>query len=223
MDRLTTLSRRAKQIYQTEGGIALFRRACAFVVYSLFEYRTYYIYADCLRDLPKLNEAYFMPKIPTFTPKVVSSNKEADDLEAQGFEFRSQVPNARKRLDNETIALCIFVGWELGHIGWLAMTQQGMDSLDEPPYKVDFANGEAVSTGTWTNPKYRRMGLRRYKSFMSRKLALEKGIVVRWAAIRRNNIPSIKSRASPNYPCAEGRYLRILWWKSWKEKTLSQG
>ena len=221
MNRLAEVYHRAAQVRRTEGFRALLVKATAFVGYCFLQHRSYYLYAERTADLPPLNEADFMPKTDAFIPKVVSSNAEADELEAQGFEFRSQIPKAREVLDNGAIALCIFVGKELANIGWLATTQAAKDSFGEPPYKVDFANKEAVGSGAWTNPKYRRLGLRVYNRFMFLSVVIEQGIEVRRAALPTNNIPIIKSRASFYHePYATGRYLRILWWKSWKERPL---
>ena len=221
MSRVARLFRSAKQIYHTDGPIGLLRRGYAFVFYRLFQYRTYYLYADPVEYGAPLNEAEFKPNIDNLMARIVSSNEEADELEAQGFDFRSYVSGARRRLDEGALANCIFVGNALAHFGWIALDQQALDSLDEPPYRVDFANKEAVGTGVWTNPKYRRKGFQKYAGFMFHKVLRENGIVVRWTAIRRNNIPAVKSRVTLHDPCAEGRYLRILWWKSWKEKPLS--
>jgi len=215
---------RAKQIYQSKGLIGLLRRGFAFVFYLLFQYRTYYLYADPVGYVAPFNEAEFKPNIDNLMARIVSSNAEADGLEAQGFEFRSQIPDARRRLDEGALANCIFAGNELAHQGWIALDQRALDSLDEPPYRVDFANKEAVGTGVWSNPKYRRKGLQKYAGFMFYKVLRENGIVVERSAIRKNNIPATKSRLeSSRSPYAEGRYLRILWWKSWKETPLTQG
>ena len=222
MDILTTLSRRAKQIYRNEGLISLLQRGSAFVFYRLFQYRTYYLYADPVEYAAPLNEAEFKPNIDNLMARIVSSNAEADELEAQGFEFRSQIPDARRRLDEGALANCIFAGNELAHQGWIALDQRALDSLDEPPYRVDFTNKEAVGTGVWSNPKYRRKGFQKYAGFMFNKVLRDNGIVVKRSAIRKNNIPSIKSRLeSTPSPYAEGRYLRILWWKSWEETPLT--
>ena len=222
MDILTTLSGRAKHIYETDGIVALLRRGYVFVLYRLFQYRTYYLYADPVEYAAPLNEAEFKPNIDNLMARIVSSNAEADELEAQGFEFRSQIPDARRRLDEGALANCIFSGNELAHQGWIALDQRALDSLDEPPYRVDFANKEAVGTGVWSNPKYRRKGFQKYAGFMFNKVLRDNGIVVKRSAIRKNNIPAIKSRleSSPS-PYAEGCYLRVLWWKSWKEKPLT--
>ena len=221
MSRIIDLYRKAKLIYQTEGLVSLLRRGFRFLVYCVFEYRSYWLYAERPKDIPELNEADFMPKIGDFTPKVVSSNAEADELEAQGFEFRSQIPDSREILDSGAIGLCIFVGRELANMGWLVTSQQAMDILGGPPCRVDFAGKEIVGTGAWTNPKYRRLRLRAYNRFMSLKVSKERGVDVKRGVIAKKNIAAMKSRASRNDPYAEGRYLRILWWKSWIEESLS--
>ncbi len=222
MDSVRFLFERVQQIYQTEGIKPLVSRVFTFILHLFLDYRSYLLYVEYTRDLPEISEADFMPKTNDFTPKVVTSNIEADELEAQGFEFRSTIPNARRRLDRGAIAMCIFVGRELANIGWFAMSQEAKDSLGEPPYRVNFPNKESVGGGLWTNPKYRRMGFRVYNRYMSLRLVLDKGIQVRRSAIAKSNLPAIKSRASFEHkPYAEGRYLKVLWWKSWKERPLT--
>ena len=220
----TALFERAKQIYQTEGFVSLVRRGFAFVVGCFFRYETYYLYELPTENVRELNEAGFVPNIDNFILKTISTNQEADDLEADGFEFRSQVDNARERLDNGALAFCIFIGQELAHIGWVAMSQEAKDSLNEPPYKTDYSEHEAWWGGVWTDPKYRRMGLLTYADIKRLGFLLDKGIVISRYIITKGNIASNKSNARFNSRIyAEGRYLRILWWKSWKERPLSQG
>ena len=160
MGRLKRLLRTAGRVYSTDGLKGLLGRGSRFFLRWLFEYSTYYLYAKPVVHAEGVRVAASTLRIGDLTSKVVSSNAEADELEAQGFEFRSYVPNARERLDAGVMATCVFVGKELGHIAWVAFNQKALDSLGEPPYKVDFANGEAVGTDAWTNPKYRGKGLR---------------------------------------------------------------
>ena len=193
------------------------------MVGRVFQYRTYFLYEQALEDIRKLNESNYIPKIDNFTFKVISTNQEADDLEADGLEFRSHVPNSRERLDKGSVAFCIFVGQELAYIGWAAMTQQAKDTLPDPPYKMDFSNKEGCGADTWTNPKYRRMGLRTYGVFKRHEFMLNNGIIIGRVAIAKRNIASPKGRVKFARVYAEGRRLRVLWWKSWKERPLSQG
>ena len=222
MGNKTVRFTRTKQVWQTEGLMPLLRWVFTSVISRFFAYRTFYLYEHIIENDQRLREADFTPKIDNTYHRIVTTNKEANALEAEGFEFRSQAANARVRLDNGAIAFCIFVGRELANIVWVAMTQQAKDSLKEPPFKVDFSENEAWSGGAWTNPKYRRMGLIVYGDLKRRQFMLDKGIVIsRYVAAKRNIGPQKAiARIGPRV-YAEGRQLRILWWKSWKEKPLT--
>jgi len=222
MSGAARLFKRAKDIYETEGIVALLRHASSFVIGHFFQYQTYYVLERALENVRKLNEADFRPKIDHFDLKIVSTNQEADELEAYGLEFRSQIVKARKRLDKGAVAFCIFVGRELASIGWVAMTQKAKDSLNEPPYKVDFLNNEACATAVWTNPEYRRMGLHEYGVFKRHRFMLDHGVRTSRIIIAKWNIAfHTGSAKAGSQAYAEGRYLRILWWKSWRERPLS--
>ena len=222
MGTLIVLLRRAKQIFQTERLTPLVRSAFAFMVRRLFRHETYYLHEFEIKYIAKLNEADFMPNIDNFTFKIISTNQQADELEAQGLEFRSQIANARKMLDKGAIAYCIFVGRELANIGWAAMSEEAKKLIDLLPYKVDFSANEVCEGGVWTNPKYRQRGLHGYNDFKRRQFQLERGLVIGRGAIRKGNIASLRGNARFNPKIyAEGRYLKILWWKWWKEKPLA--
>ena len=199
MARLITLFIRAKQSYQTKGLVSLARQVFAFVLWLFFDCRTYYLYRYMLDNNQWLNEAHLKPKIDNILLRVVTTNREADEIEAEGLEFLSQVHNARERLDKGAVAFCIFIGNELAHIGWVAMTQRAKDSLGEPPYAVDFSNGEACGASLWTNPKYRRMGLRVYGHLKENQFLLDRGIAVSRYAIVKGNFAA---GAEP-VPCRE--------------------
>jgi len=225
MSGLPKLFIRAKLILQTEGFVPLIRRGFPFVVERFFRCRTYYLSEHTVEDIRKLNEADFMPRIDDFTIRIISTNQEVDELEAEGFEFlefRSPVASTRQRLDKGAIAFCIFVERELVSIAWVAMTQEAKDSLDEPPFRVDFAKGEVCGGNVWTNPKYRRMRLSEYNRFKRLEFMMETGGVLWRRAIPTGNI-AVRigyARIGPKI-YAEARYLKILWWKSWKEKPLT--
>lgn len=84
--RVMETVRRAKQILQTEGFLSLLRHVLSFLNRGCFQYETYYLYEHTLKER---NEAEFMPKIQNFTFKIVSNNQQADELAADGLEFRS--------------------------------------------------------------------------------------------------------------------------------------
>ena len=147
MDRPSVLLGKARQIYKAEGVVPLLRKVAAFLAYCMFEYRSYWLYAESIASYADLNEADFMPRIEGVTFYIISSNEEADELEAQGFPFRSQVANARRSLEKGATAFCIFVGQELASIAWHAPNRDAQRSLGEPPYPVDFEKDEICSGG----------------------------------------------------------------------------
>ena len=222
MNRIGWLLRRANYIRETEGLIPLAKRGFPFVVRYFFQCNTFYLSQKAVDNIKNLNEADFMPKIDSFTLKIVSNSQEADELETEGLEFCSHIMNVRERLDKGAVALCVFVGPELASVEWVAMTQEAKDCVDEPPFEVDFSNNEVCTAGGWTNPKYRRRGLAPYVHFKTLYFIWERGKVLERTSSLKGNIASHRAYAkfsSKRY--AEARYLRILCWKWWKEKPLT--
>ena len=223
--RLIELFTVTKHILQTEGLPPLLRRGFAFLAGYFFQYGTYYLYEiDISKVLKQNSEHDFLPDIPNFTLKIVSQNEQADELAREGFEFRSQVINARKRLGKRAIAFCIFVGRELASIGWISLTQQAKDSLVELPFKVDFSNREACTGGAVTGLKYRNSGLMRYNYFKRLEFLKENGRLRDRAAVAKSNIAAQTgvAKISDNINIyAEARFLKLLWWKFWWETPLT--
>jgi len=224
MHRITDLLKRARRIYKTEGFLYLLQLGFKFLAGLFFKYQTYYLVEHTLEQVRHLDEKDFLPKIANFDFEVIATNREADELEANGFEFRSYafLFNARKALDKGAIASCIFIGHELAHMGWVTMTKEAMDSLNEPPIRVDFSNREGYRGGVWTNPKYRKLGLHSYGNLKRHLFLANSGAIVSRFQVAKQNVASLRKNINfkPRI-YAEGRYLKILWWKSWKEKPLT--
>jgi len=224
MTGLSDLLRRMRRMYKTEGGKYLLRVGIRFVAGLFFRYETYYLVEHTLEQTRQLDEKDFSPKTDHFEWKVVATNHEADDLEADGFEFRSYVYffNARQALDKGATATCLFIDRELAHIGWVAMTSEAKDSLNEPLIGVNFSKKEGYSGGTWTNPKYRKLGLHRYGNLKRSLLLADKGATRLCGQIARQNTASLQTtiRFKPAMIYGEARYLKILWWRWWREKPL---
>lgn len=164
-----------------------------------------------------------MPKIQNFTVKIVSSNQQADELAAHGFDFRSYVFYARRALDKGAIAFCIFVEEELAHVGWVAMTEEAKNYIDPLPFRIDFSNKEACTGGTRTIQKYGGKGLMTYGYWQRFEFLRKRGIITSRNTVATSNIASQKvhARFAPKM-YAKARFLKILWWKSWKETPLTQ-
>ncbi len=191
-----------------------------FLAVSFFRYENYYLYEHTFKER---NEADFLPRTQDFTFKIVSSNQQADELAAAGLEFRSNFANARRGLDKGAIAFCVFIGQELAHIGWAALSEEARKLFESLPYYgVNFSNKQACTGGTWTNPKYRGKGLMTYGYLKRFQFLKEKGIKSSRNAVEAGNIASQKVHAKFGPKIyAKARYLKILWWKYWKETPIT--
>lgn len=162
-----------------------------------------------------------MPRLQNLTVHIVSTNQQADELAARGFDCRSYSIHARTRLDKGAIAVCVFVKQELAGVVWVALTEESKKSVDSHPYHVDFANKEACTGGTETIPKYRQKGLMKYGYYKVFQFLGEQGIMTSRNSVRTSNIASQRAHAKFDYRIyARARYLRILWWQFWKETPL---
>jgi hypothetical protein len=217
--RLRALLRRAKYLFQMEGLIPLLKQAFAFLAGYFFWYEHYYLYEYTLE---KRDETDFMPKIQNFTFKIISTNQEADKLVAAGIDFRMYIVNARRGLEKGAVAFCFFVDGKLVHIGWVAMNEEAKKTFDRAPYHVDFANKQAWTGATWTNPRYRRSGLMTYGYFKRFQFLKEKGIKSSRNVVAITNIASQKAHAKFGPKVyAKARYLKVLRWKFWKETPIT--
>ncbi|MDY6917202.1 MAG: hypothetical protein SVP26_04535 [Chloroflexota bacterium] len=220
---MSSLFDRARRVLRTEGLTALLRRTVLLATGHVFQYRTVYVFEYDIEEASELDETDFLPRTDGFDFRIVESNLGADELEKQGLEFRSCALNARERLDRGAVAFCIFVGGELASIGWAAMSQDAKDTLPELPYTIDFAAGEACGADIWTDPKFRRMGLRAYNRFRRLEYLRAHGIRTLRSAIGKGNVAAQRghSKAAPRMR-AEGRFLKVLLWKWWKETPVKE-
>lgn len=214
------LFRRWVWILRKHGLLPFIKQGFLFLIRRPFSYQTFYLYRIIVDN--KLDEVQFTPRIHNFVLKIVSTNQQLDKLAADYPALGSPFIKARQRLDKGAIAFCFFVGGELAHIGWVAMSEEAKNTFDPLPYQVDFANKEACR-GSWTNPKYRGTGLMTYGYFKSLQFLRERGIVAARSAVATSNIASqrVHAKFSPKI-YAKARYLKILWWKFWKETPLTQ-
>jgi hypothetical protein len=217
--RLGFLISRAKEIFQTEGLLPLLKRGSVFLLGHVFRYVKYYLYEHTIEER---KEADFLPKTRDFTFRIITSNQQAAELVAAGFDFGPHYHYTRRGLKKGAVAFCFFIGGELAHLGLLAMSQEAKDTFDSLPYRVDFAAKQACTGGTWSNPKYRGRGLMIYGYFKRFEFLKEKGIKCSRNAVEMGNIASHKAHArfGPKV-YAKARYLKIFGWKYWKETPIT--
>jgi len=162
-------------------------------------------------------------RIQDFAFELVPTSRRLDELAAQGFEFGIQGIRARKMLDKGALMFCIFVAKELSCVHWAATTREAMDSLIKVHCKVDLQNNEVYLGWSETTPKYRYLGLSQY--LISEKMKLFKTMgktTGKWIVAKSNLASQGLTTKIGGKVYAEARYLRILWWKSWKEKPAVQ-
>jgi hypothetical protein len=181
-------------------------------------HETRYIYEHPIRTID-VND--FMPHISNFTLHIVSTNQQADALEANGYGFRNYQQRQSRGLDIGAIAFCMFVGQELAHIGWVALTEEAKPYVDSWHYHVDFTNKEACTGSSSTLPQYEGKGLFKYGYYKRFEYLSEMEIEKVIASV------DIKNTASNNMHAkfhpkirAKVKYLKILGWESWKEWKL---
>lgn len=221
MSKLTTLTRRARFIYQTSGLMHLFSQGLIFLRQQIFEYETYYLYERPTKNILKFSESDFIPRVGNYTLKVIATREETDELEARGFCLREHVRNFDERLDKGAIAFCIFIGTELVNIGWIALSEAAKRSLWQPPFRVDFNDAESITGGAWTDPKYKNKGLMSYSLFKRLEFLNDLGIVIDRGAVPKSNVSSVvgSSKFDSNI-YAEGHYLRIVRFRFWREQPV---
>ena len=219
---MTVLLLRARLILETEGLRATLRRALSLLLRWFFEYETYYLYYQPTEQVALMNRAELVPQVADLALRVVSTNAEADEVEAEGLRFRPYASHMRRKFAAGAVGFCIFVGHELANLSWLAMSERARCSLGEPPMWVDFAQREAYRGGIWTNPRYRRMGLSQYSLYKKLEYMQDRGIVRSRVLIAKRNTASQKGHARFGpIRYGEGRLLRVLRVTSWREKTLT--
>jgi GNAT superfamily N-acetyltransferase len=208
---------RAADILRTEGFTPLLRRSLSRVAQRFLHHESCYLYELALVDR---DEADFRPRADNYTLKVFRSGEEADDwAAAAGFDFRERHLGAANKLEGGAIAFCAFIGRQLAHIGWVAMSPEAKAAMRQAPYRVDFPNGEACTGGMWTDPRYRRLGLARYVYFKRCQFLRDNGKAVSRNAVRVDNVAGqgVMERFGARI-YAKGRILRVLGWSNWNEK-----
>jgi len=198
----------------------LIRRAYFFFRPYFFLRGKYYLY-ECIPE--ETSYVDLNPRIRNLDCYIVSSNPEADNLAAQGFDFRPRVVNARKNLDKGAVALCIFVDRKIAHMTWIALTQPARSSCDRLSYSVFFHGGEACLGGVFTLPEYRRRGLMKYGCYRTLQWLRDKGVTkVRFAVSIRNIFAQRAFDHFPTYIYGRARFLQFLWLRFYKETINAQ-
>ena len=215
---LDRLSQRARYILRHEGWRAFLNQGFSFVTNRFLSCGTYYLYEKELT--PGSIEIEVSPRVDC-TARVISSLDEFHELLREGYDVKAM--SFTPALEKGALAFCIFVGQALASVTWVALSEEAKEHVDYLPFKVNFQAGEVCSGASYTDPTYRAKGLLAYTySHIFPHLA-GKGIRKDKFSIAVDNTASQKAHArfSPLIT-GRGRYLRILWWHSWKEQPIGE-
>ena len=202
---------RSKYIIKHTGFMSLIKRIMDYVFTFVFYYEVFCIRLHYIPDIRMLKEEDFKPAVQDCTIFIVSDNKEADELESQGFKFRSQIFRSREALDKGGIAFVVFSDKTFASIHWIAFNTEVQMIMGEPPVKVDFTHGEAITVGARTLPEFRQKGLFSYTMYKTREYLDKKGIEKCWGLTVRKNIASghVVEKFHPQF-IGYGYWWRIL-------------
>jgi hypothetical protein len=227
---LKGLQARFGQIREQYGITGLVLAWPRFLFSPIYKRNLFYLYENQVR--PDYGASDASPRIKTdaLNFKVVSSNRDADKLEVDNFKFRTyhnEFNYDRKIysrwLDCGAIAFCTFVGTEFAAINWVIPSQQAQDKTKTTPLTVDYANHEVFLRGTWVNPKYRGLELYRYTARNRDRFLSGIGVNKTLTTIDYTNGVGhalVEALGSKQY--GQGKFVRILWWKTWTETYRNQ-
>jgi len=204
---------------QKEGLLSFVMEGIRFLRKAVFVHEGYYM---CELPLHEPMKFVSTPKIQDFVFEIITTRQRLEELMAHGFDFGIDIIGAEERLDKGAIMFCIFIRKELACIHWAAANREAINTLtNRRCYKSDFLNNEVYLGWSQTDPKYRRLGLSTY--VISEKVRLFEAMgktTGKWI-VEKGNLPSQKITIKGGGRIySEGRYLKILWWKSWKEKPV---
>jgi hypothetical protein len=211
-----------KGIIKHEGVISLISRGFAFLLHRGFIFEDYYVILTKINISAEEHETDFLPETDNYYLHIISTNREADALAANGFDFTAYELNLRASLNKGAVVFCIFIGKELAHIVCAADNLRGKDNVDPRPFAVNFKDGEIVTGRALTVPKFRRLHLRIYSGYMLRKFCREKCISRIKGTVRANNYATLVNMAQFTFHNAVSkcRFIKILWFRHLKETKM---
>jgi len=188
----------------------------------VYRRRDVFLYHHHLRER---DATAFQPRLAEFEHRVVESNAQADELAASGYEdFRQLFLFSTRNLSRGAVAFCVYAGWRLAHIGWVAMSGTSKQCVDPYPFDVEFERGEACTGGTYTVPEFRGKGLMAYGYYERFEYLRRLGYTSSRNSVELSNASSQRAHAkfSPEI-VGTGRFTRVLFWSRWTEHPFPDG
>lgn len=215
--KVSDLFRVGKDILRQDGLICFIRRVFFFSVRLLCDYQIYYIYQKALNET---SESKVMPKIQDSSLNIISSPDQVSELMANGFDINLDLSTeeVKRRLNEGAILFCVFIGQELAHISWVALTNKA--KMDFLPLFIDYQN-EAYIENCVTTPRYRGLGLYPYTLYQILQFLGTKDKTRVKIATQKANTNSIKGITKAGFEIwGSKRLFKILRLKFWKEEPI---
>ena len=203
---------RAWSLLRREGPIGFVR---SIVRGYIFDYRRFFLYeydlwSEACRRLPPLPDE--------FEAVFVADNETADRLAQERDEFRGLNPGGRRALQSGAVALVIYKGSDVAHVGWIATSQWARRVFETLPYEVRFEHREAWAGAVFTVPRFRGRGLLTYSALCRFAYLRDAGFHTCRSAVETNNGASnrVQMRLNPTV-FAVGSSVKVLSWSKWTE------
>jgi len=166
-----------------------------------------------------------LPPLPEgFDAVFVGDNDTADLLARAHRDFRSEASAARDALGGGAIALCLYNGRDVAHVGWIATSLAARRSLDRLEYEIRFDRGEAWAGAVYTVPRFRGRGLLTYSALRRFAYLRDAGFSLCRSAVETNNGASnrVQMRFEPRI-YAIAHLFRLFGWRRWTERPPRPG
>ena len=206
-------------VLKYEGIKVLLSRGSEFLSHQFLIFKDYYVVVTIFKDVDKEIESDYLPKIDEHCYRIISTNQEVDKLISDGLDLGAYELNLRIFMDKGAKSFCHFVGKVLAHFTFLADNPRGKEAVDSLLCNVDFEKGYIIAGRSLTVPKYRRLHIRNYNGYITRKHYWDMGKVGCAFTVQTNNYPALSSvTKQPNQMVVSRcRYIKILWFKYFKE------
>jgi hypothetical protein len=228
---MATMIERSRQIVRTEGLPGFLLKVTRVfgldALQVLFIHRTWKVYEHHLENIRGKREEDYLPTIPEMSLKIVENLEEGLKLEREGYDLFKKARKVRDRLRRGAVAFAVFSGKTLVHISWLCLSEEGKNSVNPVPYRLDYGKmGSFEGAETLLNISGNKDQARfaSYKSpfaytyFKRAQYLCDRGINVARYAILSYNTPS--QRIAERFGAQQIGRIRltgVLGLKFWKE------
>ena len=214
LNSASALLARAREVRKQEGLTSLIRAVWHRYILDVIDFHLYVHHHE-----PPL----FVPPIvtlPEHTERFIYDNAEADEVAVEHEDLRDLFPRARRGLENGAVVFCVYSGWRLAHVAWVATSSKARRAVDPLRYRIDFRSGEAWTGAAYTMPPFRHRGLLGHGCMRRFEYLMDLGVKTSRAAIDVKNESShyVTMKFQPDV-IGIGRQVKFLGYRWWSQST----